>query len=422
MAQRAVITGLGIIAPNGIGKERYWDAIVSGRSGIRKISRFDTSAYPVKTGGEVLDFSPADYMDRKKERMLSRFAQFALAASRMALEDAALVIEQENPYRVGVAVGTALGGKEVDEEQQRAFYEKGCGTMNPISMPMAGNNFALGAIAMEYGIHGPNATFSTGCTSGINAIAYAADMVSTQRADVMIAGGSEAPILPAVFESLCMAGVLSRCGEPETACRPFDKNRDGYVIAEGCGIIIIESAEHARRRNARIYAEIAGCGVTNDAFSLIRMEPTGKEVARAIEIALRSAGVTAGDVDYINAHGSSSLVTDKRETNAIKSVFGDHSYKLSVSSIKSMIGQPFAAAGSLQVISTALSIQDGTIPPTINYEEKDPDCDLDYTPNYPRRRDIDCALVNAFGMGGNNVSLLLRKYTNAKEVAACALH
>jgi 3-oxoacyl-[acyl-carrier-protein] synthase II len=421
MAQRAVITGLGVIAPNGIGKERYWQALVTGRSGIRKISRFDTSAYPVKTGGEVLDFDPADYMERKKARMLSRFAQFALAASRMALEDAALIVENEDPYRVGIAIGTALGGKDADEEAQRTFYEKGCQTMNPLSMPLVGNNFACGVIATEYGIHGPNATISTGCTSGLNAIAYATDLINAHRAEVMIAGGSEAAMLPAVFESLCMAGVLSRCGAPENASRPFDKNRDGYIIAEGCGILIIESAEHAAQRKARVYAEIAGSGVTNDAFSVMRMEPTGKEVARAIEIALKAAAVDPLDVDYVNAHGSSSLLTDKRETKAIKQVFGDHAYRLSVSSIKSMIGQPFAAAGCFQVISTALSLQTGTIPPTINYEEKDPDCDLDYTPNRPRNRAINCALVNGFGMGGNNVSLLLKKQ-DIREVVACTFH
>jgi 3-oxoacyl-[acyl-carrier-protein] synthase II len=420
MTRRAVITGLGIIAPNGIGRERFWRAVTAGESGIRRISRFDTSAYPVKAGGEVIDFDPADYMDRKKARMLSRFAQFALAASRLALQDAALAVEREDPYRVGIAIGTALGGKDADEDAQRTFYRNGCKTMSPFSMPMVGNNFACGAIAAEYGVHGPNATLSTGCTSGLNAIAYGADLVTSGRADVVIAGGSEAAMLPGVFESLCMAGVLSQCGAPETASRPFDKNRDGYIIAEGCGLVVLEDEAHALRRNARIYAAIAGCGITNDAFSFIRMEPTGREAACAMKIALRSAGILPEDIDYINAHGSSSPLTDRRETNAIKRVFGDHAYRISVSSIKSMIGQPFAAAGAFQVIATALSLEEGIIPPTIHYEEKDPDCDLDYTPNRPRRRAIAYAMVNGFGMGGNNVTLVLQKQA-PKGAAACAL-
>jgi len=411
MAQRAVITGLGIIAPNGIGKERYWDAISSGRSGIRKISRFNTAGYSAKSGGEVLDFNPADYMEKRKARMLSRFAQFALAASKMALDDAGLALDNEDPYRVGVSIGTSLGGKEVDEEQQRTFIEKGCNTMNPISMPQASNNFAVAVISSEYGIHGPSATISTGCTSGLNAISYAADLIIANKADIVIAGGSEAALTPAVFEAFCMAGVLSkRETQPETASRPFDKHRDGYILAEGCGIVVIESIEHALKRRARIYAEIAGCGVTNDAYSLMRMEPTGKEVARAMEMALQNAAIAPGDVDYISAHGSSSLLTDKRETNAIRMVFGTHAYQLSVSSIKSMVGQPLAAAGSFQVISTVLAMQNDTIPPTINYEEKDPDCDLDYTPNHCRKRSINNAIVNSFGLGGNNVSVALRKY------------
>lgn len=413
MPHRAVITGLGIIAPNGIGKDKYWQSIIAGKSGIRRISRFDTSQFPSHIGGEVLDFNPCEFMEKKKARLLSRFAQFALAATRMSLGDAALQIEKEDLYRVGISMGTSMGGKDVDEEQQKAFFEKGCGSASPLSLPLISSNFAVATIASEYGIRGPNVTLSTGCTSGLNAIAYASDLVANNKADLVIAGGSEAALIPTVFEGFCVAGVLSKKeGAPETLSRPFEKNRDGYILSEGCGIVIIESLEHALQRQAHIYAELAGYGTTNDAYSLVRMEPTGKEVARAIEIALHNADAGPRDIDYVNAHGSSSPLTDKRETNAIKQVFSDHAYKMSVSSIKSMVGQPLAAAGGFQIVSTALSIQEDTIPPTINYEERDPECDLDYTPNYCRKRQINTALVNSFGLGGNNISMVLKKYRN----------
>lgn len=410
MSERAVITGMGIIAPNGIGTDNYWSAIIGGRSGIKQISRFDAAEFPTKIAGEVADFRPEDFIEKRKARLLSRFAQFALACTSMAVADADVSLDIEDPYRVGIAIGTSLGGKEVDSGQQRLFFEKGAHSMAPFSASQASNNFAVAVIAAEYGIKGANATISTGCTSGLNAIAYAADLVRNGNADIVIAGGSEAALIPSVFEAFCSAGVLSeKNGDPASVSRPFEKNRDGYVLSEGCGIVLIENLGHALRRKAALYAEIAGYGVTNDAYSLLKMEPTGKEVAKAIELAMRSAGLSPKDIQYINAHGSSSPLTDKRETNAIKTIFGDDAYRIPVSSIKSMVGQPLAAAGSFQVIAASLSLRHGRIPPTINYEEKDPECDLDYTPNRGRDWPMDAALVNSFGLGGNNVSMILKR-------------
>lgn len=410
MKHRAVITGIGVIAPNGIGKSAYWKAISNGESGIRRVSRFDPVNYPSKYAGEVVDFNPSEYIEKRKLQFLSRFAQFALVSTRMAIEDASINVDDYDPHRIGIALGNSLGGKEIEELQWQCH--QACeGSVDPTRIPGVNTNFAVGALAAEFGIKGPNVNLSTACTSALNAIAFARELIVGGNVDIMVAGGSETPIVPSVFDAFCSSGSLSRReGRPETVSRPFDKNRDGFIMAEGCGIVIIESLEHALARNAHIYAEIAGYGATNDAYSLLRMEPTGKEAAEAIKGALHSAGMQGHEIDYINAHGSSSQVADKRETNAIKEVFGDHAYKLSVSSVKSTIGQPLGAAGSLQVIAAVLAIGNGCVPPTINYEEADPSCDLDYTPNKAAFRTINAALVNCFGQGGNNVSMILKKY------------
>jgi beta-ketoacyl-acyl-carrier-protein synthase II len=413
MTQRAVITGLGIIAPNGIGKERYWKAICSGKSGIKRITGFDTSGYPCKVGGEITEFDPAQYLEKKKARILSRFAQFALVATSMAMEDAGASIADEDPYRIGIAFGNTVGGKDV-EEKQRKYHECRSHAVNPFSASLINSNFAVGVIAAEFGIRGPNLNFSTGCTSALNAIAYATELIKQGQADMVIAGGSEAPLVPFVFDAFCVTGSLSKQAEkPESASRPFDKHRDGYVLAEGCAIVVMETLEHARKRKAGVYAEISGYGVTNDAYSLIRMEPTGKEAAQAIKRALANSGTAARDINYINAHGSSSLLSDKRETNAIKDVFGETAYTVPISAVKSMIGQSLGANGGFQVATTALAIRNQCIPPTINYEERDPECDLDYTPNTSRAAEIRAGLINSFGLGGNNISMVLKKVANA---------
>ena len=411
MRQRVVVTGLGVIAPNGIGKDNYWASIKGGKSGIVRVTKFDVSQYPTKIAGEVKEFNPARYMSERKAKFMSRFAQFALASSKMAIEDARLELSKEDRSRVGIALGTAVGGLQIAEEQCEIFHQKGANGISSYSAMAMNPNSGVGAIAVELRLGGPNITISTACSAGLNAIGYAFDTISNGKADVMIAVGAEAPLFPVTFDSFCAAQVLStRNGDPQKASRPFDKFRDGYILSEGAGAVILEKMEHALERGAKIYGEVAGYGITNDSYSMHRMEPTGKEVARTMRIALENASLLPEDVNYINAHGSSSLVTDRRETRAIKLAFGDYAYKLPISSIKSMIGQPLAATGSIQFITAALAIENNCLPPTINYEEPDPDCDLDYVPNQARVHEVRAAMVNSFGQGGNNISLILKKY------------
>jgi len=414
MRQRVVVTGLGVIAPNGIGKDDYWASLKAGKSGIGQITRFDVSHYPTHIAGEINDFEPGKYISKKKTKFLSRFAQFALASSKMAIEDAWLELAKEDRYRVGVALGTAVGGLQIAEEQCEIFHAEGAKGVSPFSAVAMNPNSGVAAIAIELKINGPNMTISTGCSAGLNAIGYAFDTISNGKADLMVAVGAEAPLFPVTFDLFCVANVLSkRNGDPAKASRPFDRFRDGYVLSEGAGAVILEKMEHALERGARIYAEVAGYGITNDSYSMLKMEPTGKEVARSMKIALKNAGLAPEEVDYINAHGSSSLVADKRETRAIKLAFGKYAYRIPISSIKSMIGQALAATGTIQFITTALVIQNSCVPPTINYEEPDPECDLDYVPNRAREHEVAVAMVNSFGQGGNNTTVLLKKYENS---------
>lgn len=416
MRQRVVVTGLGVIAPNGIGKDNYWASIKGGKSGIARVTKFDVSQYPTKIAGEVKEFDPAKYISKKKAKFMSRFAQFALASSKMAIEDARLELSREDRYRAGVALGTAIGGLQIVEEQCEIFHKKGVEEVSPFSTMAMNPNAGVGAIAIELRLGGPNITISTACSAGLNAIGYAFDAISNGKADVMIAVGAEAPLFPVTFDSFCAAQVLSRRnGDPRKASRPFDRFRDGYVLSEGAGAVILERLEHAVERGAKIYGEVAGYGITNDSYSMHRMEPTGKEVARSMSIALENADLLPEDVNYVNAHGSSSLIADKRETKAIKLAFGNYAYKLPISSIKSMIGQPLAATGSIQFITIALAMENNCLPPTINYEEPDPDCDLDYVPNQARVHGVRAAMVNSFGQGGNNISLILKRYTNSSK-------
>ncbi|MFB0526941.1 MAG: beta-ketoacyl-ACP synthase II [bacterium] len=416
MTQRVVVTGLGVIAPNGIGKDNYWDAIKRGESGISRITRFDVSQYPTQIAGEINDFNPSKYMSKKKAKFMSRCAQFGLASSRMAIEDARLELSREDRYRVGVALGTAVGGLQIAEEQCEIFHKKGVDGVSPFSAMAMNPNAGVGAIAIELKINGPNVTISTACSAGLNAIGYAFETIRSGKADLMVAVGAEAPLFPVTFDSFCAAQVLSRRnGDPRRASRPFERFRDGYVLSEGAGAVILEKLEHALERGAKIYGEVAGYGITNDSYSILKMEPTGKEVARTMRIALENAGLALEDVDYINAHGSSSLVADKRETKAIKLAFSNYAYKIPISSIKSMIGQPLAATGSIQFITAALAIEHNCLPPTINYEEPDPECDLDYVPNQARVYEVRVAMVNSFGQGGNNTSVILKRYTNSSK-------
>lgn len=411
MRQRVVITGLGVIAPNGIGKDNYWVAIREGESGIARVTKFDVSQYPTQIAGEINGFDPAKYMSKKKAKFMSRFTQFALASAKMAIEDARLELSQEDRYRVGVSLGTAIGGLQIVEEQCEIFHEKGVEEVSSYSAMAMNPNAGVGVIAVELRLGGPNITISTACSAGLNAIGYAFDTIRNGKADIMVAVGAEAPLFPVTFDSFCAAQVLSRRNrDPGKASRPFEKFRDGYVLSEGAGAVILEKMEHAVERGAKIYGEVAGYGITNDRYSMHKMEPTGREVARTMRIALDNAGLVPEDVNYINAHGSSSLVADKRETKAIKLAFGNYAYKIPISSIKSMIGQPLAATGSIQFITAALAIENNCLPPTINYEEPDPDCDLDYVPNQARAHEVRAAMVNSFGQGGNNISLILKRY------------
>jgi len=420
MRQRVVITGLGVIAPNGIGKDNYWTSIKGGKSGISRITSFDVSQYPTKIAGEISDFDPAKYMSKKKAKFMSRFAQFSLASSKMAIEDAQLDLSREDRCKVGIALGTAVGGLQIAEEQCEIFHKKGVDGVSPFSAMAMNPNAGVGAIAIELKINGPNVTISTACSAGVNAIAYAFETICNGRADLMVVVGAEAPLFPVTFDSFCAAQVLStRNGDPRKASRPFDKFRDGYVLSEGAGAVILENMEHALERGTKIYGEVAGYGMTNDSYSMLKMEPTGKEVARTMRIALENAGLAPEDIDYINAHGSSSLVADKRETKAIKLAFSNYAYKIPISSIKSMIGQPLAATGSIQFITAALAIENNCLPPTINYEEPDPECDLDYVPNQARVHEVRVAMVNSFGQGGNNTSVILKRYTNSSKRRKC---
>jgi len=417
MSKRVVITGIGVIAPNGIGKDEFWNSTVSGESGIGRVTRFDPSEYPSQVAGEVKDFDASKYMDYKLGRRLSRFAQFALAATRMAVDDASLKLDgsdEDLSYRTGISFATSIGGQELNEQQYDVFREKGVNGINPLCVSVINNNTALGVIAQEFRIKGPNMTICTGCSSALNAIAYGYDLIKNGRADVVIAGGSETPITPFAFDTFCAAQVLAKGKgkeNPKTVSRPFEKSREGYILSEGAGVVVMESYEFAMKRKAKMYAEVSGYGVTNDGYNIFKMEPTGKEVVKAINLALDESGLEPEDIDYVNAHGSSSQVSDKRETMAIKEVFGESAYDIPVSSIKSMIGQPLA---------TLMSIQENHLPPTINYEEEDPDCDLDYVPNKSRRNEVNSALINSFGLGGNNISMIVKRvdYQGVKNTAA----
>jgi 3-oxoacyl-[acyl-carrier-protein] synthase II len=411
LKRRVVITGLGVIAPNGIGKEEFWDALVNGRSGIGRVTRFDASTYPSQIAGEVNGFDPKDYIEPKKARRTNRFAHFGLAASKLAIGDARLQIDPSNAHNIGVAIGSSTGGLVNWEEQYSRFMEKGMRRIAPFAPSNMHHHALAGEIVEAYGIKGPTITLSTGCPAGLSAIGSAFDKIRYGEIDIMIAGGVETPLAPYIFATFCVPNSLStRNDTPEKASRPFDIKRNGTVLGEGAGIVVLESLESAENRDVEIYAEVIGSGATSDGYDNIHADVSGEQSARALEVALKAAGLPPEDIDYFNAHGSSYPEYDVKETNAIKLVFGEFAYKLPISSIKSMIGQPLAAAGALQFVSTVLTIKNNIIPPTINYEFPDPKCDLDYVPNKPREKEVDNVLVNSYGYGGINVSLALTKY------------
>ncbi|MEI6633782.1 MAG: beta-ketoacyl-ACP synthase II [Chlamydiota bacterium] len=409
--RRVVITGMGALAPNGNNAQEMWDALCNGRSGIGPVTSFDASAFPTRFGGEVKGFDAGKYVSPKEARRMDRFVQFAVAAAKMAVEDSGLDLQAQDPQRIGVIVGSGIGGIKTIEDQHTLMVTKGPQRISPFFIPMLIVNMAPGMIAIQLKVKGPNCCIVSACASAAHSIGDAALMISAGNADLMIAGGSEAAVTPLAFAGFCALKALStRNDAPERASRPFERDRDGFVMAEGAGIVLLEELDHARKRGARIYAELVGYGSSADAYHMTAPAPGGEGAANCIRMAIRNAGVNPGDVDYVNAHGTSTEFNDKCETQAIKAIFGDHARKLPVSSNKSMFGHLLGAAGGVELISTVFTIIHGIIPPTINYENPDPECDLDYVPNTAREQKVKVAISNSFGFGGHNATLAVRKF------------
>jgi 3-oxoacyl-[acyl-carrier-protein] synthase II len=406
-----VITGIGLITALGTGAEKSWEAIKEGKSGIRRITRFDPSPFPSQIAGEVDDFDPEVFIDPREVRKMDRYVQFAAAATFMALEDAGLQINAHNAERIGVCIGSGIGGAWTWEENHTNLLQKGPRGVSPRFIPMMIADIAAGHLAILTGAKGPNFATITACATSGHAIGMAAMTIKMGLADVMIAGGSEAAISPLSLAGFCSMKALStRNHEPEKASRPFDANRDGFVMAEGAGIVILERLSHAVKRGAKIYAEVAGFGMTGDAYHLTAMCEDGDGPARSMLMALETAGLTPSEVDYINAHATSTTQGDPAEVRAIKRAFGEYAYKVPVSSTKSMHGHTLGAAGAIELIICLLAMRDQILPPTINLEQPDPECDLDFVPNKARPARIEVAMSNSFGFGGHNATLVVRKW------------
>jgi len=411
LKRRVVVTGLGLVTPLGIGVEKTWPAIIAGTSGVGRITRFDASDLPSQIAAEVKDFDPADFIEKKEIKKMDKFIQFGVAAAKMAVEDSGLRITDAIAERVGVYVGSGMGGLPAIEATHSKLLEGGVKKVSPFFIPMTIINLVSGHIAMMHGAKGPNSAVVTACASGTHAIGDAFKIIQRGDADVMIAGGTEAVISPLGIGGFCAMRALSvRNDEPEKASRPFDALRDGFVMGEGAGVVVLEELSWAERRGARIYAEVKGYGMTGDAYHMTTPSPEGEGAARCIKIALNDAGLSTEEVDYINAHGTSTKFNDENETAAIKSVFGKRAYEMPVSSTKSMTGHLLGAAGGIEAIFSVLSIENGVIPPTINYEFPDIECDLDYVPNKSRTANVDIAMSNSFGFGGTNACLVFKKY------------
>jgi 3-oxoacyl-[acyl-carrier-protein] synthase II len=408
---RVVITGLGAVTPVGNTAEEFWTALIQGKSGIGPITRFDATDFPTRIAGEVKGFDALKFVDKKDDRKLDLYLKYALACAVMAVEDAGLDPAKEDGNRFGVLVGSGIGGISTLLESHKVLLDKGPDRVSPFFIPMLIINMASGLISMRFGARGPNSSVVTACATGNHAIGDATRIIQRGDADVMIAGGAEAIIIPLTIAGFCqMKAMSTRNDEPARASRPFDADRDGFVCGEGGGLVVLESLEHAVRRDARIYAEVVGYGMTGDAHHMTAPDPEGDGAARAMAAALRDAALEPPAVGYINAHGTSTPYNDKFETIAIKRVFGEHAKRLPVSSTKSMTGHLLGAAGGIEAVATTLALYHGVLPPTINYEKPDPECDLDYVPNQARKQDVEVALSNAFGFGGTNATLAFRKY------------
>jgi 3-oxoacyl-[acyl-carrier-protein] synthase II len=408
--RRVVVTGVGAVTPLGIDIETTWKNIIAGKSGIGPLTRVNADEYPAKVSAEVKDFDPENFMDRKEARKMDRFTQFAVAAAQMAVKDANLIINEENSGRVGVWIGSGIGGMETFEQQFETFLKRGYRRVSPFFVPMLIPDMATGQVSIMLGARGFNSCTVTACATGTNSIGDAFKVIQRGDADAMITGGAEAPITRMSVAGFCANTALSTNPDPQSACRPFDKNRDGFIIGEGSGIVVLEELEHALARGAKIYGEIIGYGATGDAYHITAPAPGGEGGARAMKMALNDAGLKPEEIDYINAHGTSTEYNDKFETAAVKEVFGDHAYKLAMSSTKSMTGHLLGAAGGIEAIFSVLAMRDSIIPPTINLETPDPECDLDYVPNTARPQEINAVMSNSLGFGGHNATIVLKKY------------
>jgi len=409
--RRVVVTGVRMITPLGIGVEKSWKSLLAGESGIRRITHFDASQFPTQIAGEIEGFNPEDYIHIKEIKKMDRFIQLAIAATQLALDDSGLKITDSNAEKVGVIVGSGIGGLSSIERYHTVLLDKGPRRLTPFFIPMLLINLASGQISIRFGAKGPNSALSTACATGSHSIGDAYKIIQRGDADAMIAGGAEAVVIPlGVGGFNAMKALSTRNDEPEKASRPFDIERDGFVMGEGAGIVILESYESAVTRGAKIYAEIIGYGATADAYHITAPSPGGEGAARCMKMTFQDAGVNPTEVNYINAHGTSTKFGDEIETSAIKKVFGEYAYKIAVSSTKSMTGHLLGAAGGVEAIITVLSICEDIVPPTINLDNPDPECDLDYVPHKSRKMSVDYALTNSFGFGGTNACLLFKKF------------
>lgn len=410
MKRRVVITGMGAVTSLGIGADKLWQSIKEGKCGISKIERIDVSDLPAKVASEVKDFNPEDFIEKKESRRMDRFAQFALTAAQMAVADSKLDLYKINKERLGVIIGSGTGGIETLENQCAEFQEKGYRRVSPFLVPMMICNMASGLVAIKFGAKGYNECSVTACASSTNSIGDAFKVIKRDDADIMIAGGAEACITRLTIAGFCSSKAMTTNSDPEMACRPFDIDRNGFILGEGSGVLILEELEHALSRGANIIAEVVGYGCTNDAFHITAPAEGGEGAARCMEIAIKDAGIMPSEIGYINAHGTSTKANDKNETAAVKSVFGEYAYEMPMSSTKSMTGHLLGAAGAVEAIITALALRDGFLPPTINYKNPDPECDLNYIPNEGKDSNINYALSNSFGFGGHNASLVLKAF------------
>ena len=414
MSNRVVITGMGAITPIGIGKENFWKALIEGKNGIKRITHFDPTDYPSQIAAEVNDFNSEDYMDKKDAKRMDHYTQFSLAASKLAIADAKIDLESVDRDRFGVIIGSGIGGIETLHSQYEKFFDKGPSRISPFFIPMIIPNIAAGQVAIELKLHGPSICIATACATGTNCIGEAFKLIQRGGADLILAGGTEASISQAPIAGFCAMKALctDHNDDPEHASRPFDKNRSGFVMGEGSGVVVLESLDHAKARGAHIYAEITGYGTNCDAYHITSPAPHGEFQAKCMQLAIDDADVKPEEIDYINAHGTSTHMNDEGESEAIKTVFGEHAKNLSVSSIKSMIGNLLGAAGGVECIATALTIENDIIPPTINYETPDENMDLDYVPNVAKKKVVNKAISNSFGFGGHNACILLQKFSD----------